>query len=192
LLDVLAPLFGRVIAVDRSEVQIARAARRVAARGYDNVTFLRAELDDPAVAQAAAARASVVFASRVLHHAPQPRVALRALAALLRPAGKLFVIDYERHADEALRERQADVWNGFEPAELEALARGAGLVDVSVSRLPAGLVQSAADGHVGWQVLRAARPAAAGAPGPWSDAEPDGARGGRVSVSAATRGRPFP
>lgn len=190
LLDVLAPLFRRVVAVDRSEAQLARAARRVAFRGYENVTLLHAELDDPAVAQAAGARASVVVASRMLHHAPQPRAVLRSLAALLRPAGRLFVIDYERHADEALRDRQADVWSGFEPEELEALARGVGLVDVSVAPLPAGFVQSAGDGHVGWQVLRAARPAAPSAQGPWSgESVPDGIREGRVSISAPARGR---
>jgi ArsR family transcriptional regulator len=187
LLDVLAPLFRRVVAVDRSDVQLARAARRVAFRGYDNVTLLRAELDDDAVLQAAGGRASVVVASRMLHHAPQPRAVLRSLAALLRPAGHLFVIDYERHADEALRERQADVWNGFEPDELEALARGVGLVDASVVSLPAGFVQNAADGHVRWQVLRASRPPAASAQGPAPDG--DGVSPARVSVSALPRGR---
>jgi ArsR family transcriptional regulator len=99
----------------------------------------------------------------MLHHAPRPRSAIEALSALLRPGGRLLVIDYQRHADETCRERQADVWNGFEAEELESHARSAGLTQVRASPLPEGLVQNATDGHVGWQMLVGMRPHAAGA-----------------------------
>jgi ArsR family transcriptional regulator len=158
LLDALAPIFGRVVGIDRSEAQLARAARRVAERGYSNVTLLCAELGDEVIAETVGAGADVVVAARMLHHAPRPLAAMEALVRLLRPGGKLVVIDYERHADEAFRERQADVWNGFEPSELEAHAEAAGLVDVRARTLPSGLVQSARDGHIGWQVLVGTRP----------------------------------
>jgi ArsR family transcriptional regulator len=104
------------------------------------------------------AGADVVVASRMLHHAPRPRAAVQQLSALLKPGGRLVVIDYERHADEAFRERQADVWNGFESSELEGHARAAGLVGIGVSRLASGLVSAVSDGHLGWQVLVAQRP----------------------------------
>ena len=78
---------------------------------------------------------------------------MQQLSSLLRPGGRLVVIDYERHSDESFRERQADVWNGFESSELEAHARAVGLADVRVSPLPPGLVSSVSDGHLGWQVL---------------------------------------
>src|SRR6478609_3023996 len=42
LLDVLAPAFDRVVALDRSAAQLARAERRVQARGYDNVELCSA------------------------------------------------------------------------------------------------------------------------------------------------------
>jgi ArsR family transcriptional regulator len=94
----------------------------------------------------------------MLHHASRPRAAVQQLSALLKPGGRLVVIDYQRHADESFRERQADVWNGFEAAELEAHARAAGLADVRVSPLASGLVHAALDGHLGWQVLVGQRP----------------------------------
>jgi len=43
-LDVLAPAFDRVVALDRSSAQLARAERRVLARGYDNVELFSAEI----------------------------------------------------------------------------------------------------------------------------------------------------
>lgn len=158
LLDVLAPVFQRVIAVDRSEAQLARAGQRVRSRGYDNVEFHRGELDDPALCAAVGEGADVVVAARVLHHAPRPKQMVGALAALVRPSGRLLIIDYCRHSDEALREEQADVWMGFEPSELEGYACAAGLVDVRVTRVPAGFVQNGMDGHIAWQALVATRP----------------------------------
>ncbi len=158
LLDVLAPAFDRVVALDRSTAQLARAERRVLARGYDNVAFFSGEIGDPAVRRAVGSGADVVLAARVLHHAPLPRETVAALAALLIPGGHLLLLDYARHADESLRDAQADVWMGFEARELSDFARAAGLTNVSVRELPRGLFQNGVDGHLGWQLLSAKRP----------------------------------
>ena len=158
LLDVLAPAFDRVVALDRSAAQLARAERRVLARGYQNVELFSAEIDDKEVRRAVGAGADVVVAARVLHHAPLPRETLKSLAALLRPGGHLLLLDYSRHADEALRDAQADVWMGFEPRELEDFARGAGLSGVSVRDLSRGLFQNGVDGHLSWLLLSGKRP----------------------------------
>jgi DNA-binding transcriptional ArsR family regulator/protein-L-isoaspartate O-methyltransferase len=153
LLDVLAPVFQRVIALDRSEAQLERARQRVTGRGYDNVELVCSEIDDDTARGAVGEGADVVFAARMLHHAPLPRRTLEALSALARPGGRVVIVDYCRHDDEALREGQADVWMGFEPSELEAQARAAGLAVLHVAALPAAYTTGAPDGHVGWQVL---------------------------------------
>ena len=160
LLDVLAPAFERVVALDRSAAQLARAERRVLARGYDNVELFSAEIDDRQVRRAVGAGADVVVAARVLHHAPLPRETLASLAALLRPGGALLLLDYARHMDEALRDAQADVWMGFDARELEEFARDAGLQSVSARELPRGLFQNGVDGHLGWLLLSGKRPPA--------------------------------
>jgi SAM-dependent methyltransferase len=157
LLDVLAPAFDRVVALDRSAAQLQRAERRVLARGYDNVELFSAEIDDRQVRRAVGEGADVVVAARVLHHAPLPRETLKSLAALLRPGGHLLLLDYARHADEALRDAQADVWMGFEARELEDFARGAGLACVRTRELPRGLFQNGVDGHLSWLLLSGKR-----------------------------------
>jgi DNA-binding transcriptional ArsR family regulator/protein-L-isoaspartate O-methyltransferase len=156
LLDVLAPLFEQVLAVDRALPQLARAKERVATRGYDNVRFALGELDGAEVREAAGSGADVVFAVRVLHHAPRPAQVVRQLADLCRPGGALVVLDYARHDDEAMR-AQADLWLGFEPAELRRFARGAGLEGAQASAIPAALCGKGTDAHLPWQMMVARR-----------------------------------
>lgn len=144
LLDVLAPAFEKVIAVDRSEAQLDRARARVAARSYSNVELRKSELgalDEE--------DADVVFASRLLHHAPRPVDLVKQLARVGRA---VVIIDYARHDDESMRD-EADLWLGFEAEELRRFAREAGLVDIDVIRLPAAWCGKGKDAHLPWQVL---------------------------------------
>ena len=46
LVELLAPLFDRVIAVDRSEKQLEAAGHRLSSRGYDHVDLVQAAYDD--------------------------------------------------------------------------------------------------------------------------------------------------
>jgi len=162
-LDLLAPLFEHVIAIDRSEAQLASCRERVRLRGFENVELLLGEIDEPNVQQAVLARggADVVLAARVLHHAPRPADAMRNLARLARAGGAVIVLDYERHEDESMREREADLWLGFEPSELRTLADGAGLVGASVRAIPPPWCGAGPDRHLQWQVLLARRPSVA-------------------------------
>ncbi|HEX2872288.1 MAG TPA: metalloregulator ArsR/SmtB family transcription factor [Polyangiaceae bacterium] len=158
LLDLLAPVFKRVIAVDRSAAQLERASRRVKQRGYVNVELVQAELGAEELLARTGQGADVVVAARVLHHAPLPRVALAELSGLLLPGGKLLVIDYARHTDEQMAAAQADVWLGFEADELLELSREAGFQDARVVPIPQSFAVAASDGHVGWQLLAATKP----------------------------------
>jgi len=153
LLDLLAPLFTRVVAIDRSDAQLARASERVQARAYPNVELVRDEIDGELARAAVGRGADVVVSARVLHHAPLPRDAVAALARLARPDGRVVVIDYCKHDDERLGRQHADVWMGFEAGELIEFAAAAGLSDVATFPIPRGYVGVGTDAHVGWQVL---------------------------------------
>jgi len=158
LLEVLAPLYERVVAVDRSDAQLARARERASARGFSNVTFVQGELDGQELLRAVrlgtrhAAGADAVFASRVLHHAPQPERVVAQLASLCAPGGALVVLDYASHDDESMR-AQADTWLGFEAAELRRFARAASLLDARVTSIPAAFCGAGPDNHLPWQVM---------------------------------------
>jgi len=163
LLDVLAPSFERVVAVDRSGAQLDRARARVARRGYANVSLLKAELGAPELREHVGEGADVVFASRLLHHAPRPVDLVRQLALLAKPAdprrgqvgGAVIIVDYGRHDDESMRD-EADLWLGFDSKELERFAREAGLecsAHSDVIKIPAAWCGKGKDAHLPWQVM---------------------------------------
>jgi len=160
LLEVLSPLFDAVIAVDRSEAQLALAEERIRRRELGNVELVRAELFEPTLVAAveASGGADVVFAARVLHHAPKPAHAMYRLAALARPdGGAVCVLDYEAHDDHALCEQEADLWQGFPPEALRAMTEDAGLSDITIRRLPRAWQGDGPDRHLVWQLLVAKR-----------------------------------
>ncbi len=167
LLEVLGPVFQHVVAVDRSATQLRMAEARAAELGLRNVSFVQAELDDPEVERAVFARnqrgADLVFVSRVLHHAPKPSRAVQKLGSLLRKetpneqGGALVLLDYAPHEDLAMKEAQADLWLGFDEAELESFAREAGLLSPRVTRLPRPFRGDGPDAHLDWLSLFARR-----------------------------------
>jgi ArsR family transcriptional regulator len=160
-LEMLAALFERVVAVDRSEKRLEGARHRAAVREYGNVEFVCGEVDGAELRRAVGAGADVVVAGRMLHHAPEPVRTLRALGALLAPGGRLLVVDYASHEDEAFRESEADVWMGFEPAQLTVFAEEAGLADARVLPIPRGCwtgERFARSERIPWLALVARKP----------------------------------
>lgn len=152
--DILAPLFRRVIAIDREAAQLERLRQRLLAHGLDQVELWEGEFSDALLVARIqqAGGADAVCAARMLHHAAQPAKAMAAFAAMARPAGRVVVLDYQAHQTEELR-GQGDVWLGFEPAELRRLAESAGLKEIDVLPIRAPLGLDGADAQLPWQIL---------------------------------------
>jgi ArsR family transcriptional regulator len=155
-IDVLAPVFDRVVGVDRAEAQLKRARDRMKVQGFMNVELVSADLDeDDAALATVRGQADAVFGVRLLHHAAKPGHVVKRLGELARPGGVVVILDYARHEDEAMRQ-QADLWLGFEPQELRRFARAAGLEEAHISRVPAP--RRGPDAHLPWQVMAARTP----------------------------------
>lgn len=159
LLELLAPLFDHVIAIDRSEEQLKAAERRLVHRHYQHIELVHSEYEDRTVASRVRALggADAVFAVRLLHHAPRPERLVSLLGSFAKPGGQVVVIDYCAHDDEAMREQQADLWLGFERRELFGFAHSAGLINPEVFAIPAARYGPGPDAHLQWQVLAAQR-----------------------------------
>jgi ArsR family transcriptional regulator len=158
MLDILAPFFRRVIAIDRSPLQLKRAQARISQRAYQNVELLCGEIDDRELRLRVGDGADAVFATRQLQRTVSPRVTMAALTALLRPGGELVVVDYLARDDEGLRDHQADERMGFTKGELLQLVGAAGLVRCAWLEIPKEFVGLAADGNRQWQLVCATRP----------------------------------
>jgi SAM-dependent methyltransferase len=120
---------SRVYAVDRSTAVMARGRELARRRQVSNIVWKQGELDRVPLESASV---DVVLLSQALHHAVTPAAALQEAVRILRPQGRLLVLDLRRHDQEWVRDRFGDQWLGFEDTELAGLLTDAGLSDVRV------------------------------------------------------------
>ncbi|MCC6336560.1 MAG: metalloregulator ArsR/SmtB family transcription factor [Myxococcales bacterium] len=159
-LDVLAPLYSRVIAVERSRAQLARVAERVAARGFHHVSLFSGSYEDAALVERvdSAGGADLVFAGRTLHHASRPVQAVAAFARLLKKGGFLVVLDYLPHDDDALRSESGDAWLGFPVDDVRRFLAEAGLTVLADVPIPDAFHPQGPDAKLTWHAWVAQRP----------------------------------
>ncbi|MHC1790798.1 ArsR/SmtB family transcription factor [Solidesulfovibrio sp.] len=140
LLPVLAERAGAVIGVDSSPSMLALAERR--SLGLP-VSVRMGELEHLPMADGEADFAVICL---TLHHLPDPAAALTEARRVLSPAGRLVVIDFTPHEDEAMRRRFGDRWLGFSREKLAKWLDRAGftLDDWSTHPVNKGLVAARA------------------------------------------------
>jgi ubiquinone/menaquinone biosynthesis C-methylase UbiE len=127
----LAPHVARVIAVDQSAAMLRAARRRLEA--HENVELHRAGLEALPIPDATCHAALAVL---VLSYVPALAPALAEAARVLRPGGRLVLIDLARHDDQDFARRLGQVRLGFDPAELARALAAAGLTRAAVRPLP--------------------------------------------------------
>lgn len=131
LTELLAPFVGRVIGVDASENMLEQARARL-----DKVagTELRAGELESLPINAGELDAAVL--SLVLHHAPDPRRVLDEARRVLKPGGRLLVLDLLPHERVEYRERMGHVWLGFSEKQVSEWLQEVGFSSVRVMALP--------------------------------------------------------
>jgi ArsR family transcriptional regulator len=118
-----------VVGIDRSEEVLERAEALAARRHVENVEWKKGDLSRLPLRDASV---DVAMLSQALHHARDPERAIAETARVLRPGGRLLVLDLREHDQTWVRNRFGDRHLGFSSAELDTLLRGAGLSDVRV------------------------------------------------------------
>ena len=132
LADTIAPYVRRVIAVDSSPDMLDTARRRLA--GAANVELRQGELEALPVN---AGELDVAMLSLVLHYSPDPQRALQEVARVVRPGGRLLVVDMQTHDREEYQQQMGHVWLGFSEKQIARFLTSAGFDDVRVRALPA-------------------------------------------------------
>ena len=136
LLESLAPRADSALGVDASRDMLALARTRLAQRGLAQCSVRQADMYRLPLADAAF---DVVTLQMVLHYAEDPAAALAEAARVLRPGGRLIVIDLAPHARADLLQRHAHRWPGFDDAALAGWLGSAGCAVATMVTVPGTL-----------------------------------------------------
>jgi ArsR family transcriptional regulator len=110
LLEIFAPLYRRGIGIDMSREMLAVARANLDKAGVSNAQVRQGDIFAPPVERDAF---DLVTIHQVLHYLDDPARAIREAARLLRPSGRLVIVDFAPHALEFLREDHAHQRLGF-------------------------------------------------------------------------------
>lgn len=120
----------RVIAVDSSEKMVEYGLSLVERNGIQNLEYRLGDMEELPIASS---EVDLVLMHQALHHALHPSQALSEAYRILRPGGRIVLLDLLKHEVEAARELYADVWLGFSQVDLLTLLRQAGFQQIDIS-----------------------------------------------------------
>jgi len=121
--QLMAQRAKRVIAIDNSEKMVEFGAELARKHGIGNLEYRLGDLEDVPIR---GGTVDLAFLSQALHHAVHPERAVSEAWRILKPGGRIAVLDLLRHHVEEAREMYADLWLGFTELEIERYLKGAG------------------------------------------------------------------
>jgi ubiquinone/menaquinone biosynthesis C-methylase UbiE len=128
----IAPFVGRVIGVDASAAMLQAARKRL--QEHPNVELRRGELEAIPVDDSYLDAATMML---VLHHVPEPARALADVSRVLKPGGRLVLVDMLPHDRENYRQQMGHVWLGFADDHVDRLLSDAGFERRRIVPIPA-------------------------------------------------------
>jgi ArsR family transcriptional regulator len=128
--QLMAQRAKKVIAIDNSEKMVEFGAELARKHGIGNMEYRLGELEDVPIRSSTV---DLAFLSQALHHARHPERAVEEARRILKPGGRIAVLDLNRHHFEEAREIYADVWLGFTELELERYLKSGGFRNVETA-----------------------------------------------------------
>jgi len=128
--QLLARRSKKVIAVDNSEKMLEYGRELAQKHGVKNLEYRKGDLEEVPIKDGAV---DLAFFSQALHHAQHPERAVAEAWRILKPGGRIVVLDLSRHNYEEARELYADLWLGFTEVEVTRFLRQSGFKNIETS-----------------------------------------------------------
>ncbi len=130
LSQLLAQRAEKVIAIDNSEKMVEYGTQVARDNGYTNLEYRLGGIEEPPID---AGSVDLAIFSQSLHHTAKPEAAIAAAHRILKPGGRLVILDLLKHGFEDARELYADLWLGFSELEVSRFLKNQGFIDIEVS-----------------------------------------------------------
>jgi ubiquinone/menaquinone biosynthesis C-methylase UbiE len=130
--ELLAPHVAKVVAVDGSTDMVQAARKRL--KGLHQVDVRRGDMEALPID---ACQLDVAMTALVLHHVPDPGRALAEMHRVIKPGGRVLIVDMLPHDRVEYQQQMGHVWLGFSEKTIKKLLEGAGFTGVVLTPLPA-------------------------------------------------------
>ncbi|MBG28678.1 MAG: transcriptional regulator [Opitutae bacterium] len=128
--QLLAPAAKKVHCIDNSRSMVEIGTKLAKKNGLTNLSYKYGDIEKVPLGDASI---DLALMSQSLHHAQRPEIALREAYRILKPSGKILILDLKEHGFEKARTLYADRWLGFAENDLYGMVRDAGFKGISVS-----------------------------------------------------------
>jgi ubiquinone/menaquinone biosynthesis C-methylase UbiE len=123
----LAQRAQQVIAVDNSDRMVELGSALARKQRVPALEYRKGDLEAVPIADGSV---DLALFSQSLHHAMHPERAVAEAWRILKPGGRVAILDLVQHRFAEARELYADVWLGFSEVELELMLGKAGFGNV--------------------------------------------------------------
>lgn len=136
ILEIFSPLYRRGIGIDMSREMLSVARANLDKAGIGNAQVRLGDIYAPPVDRDSF---DLVTIHQVLHYLDNPGLAVAEAARMLRPAGRLVIVDFASHDLEFLRDEHAHLRLGFSDRQIAEWLEEAGLArEETIEIAPAG------------------------------------------------------
>ncbi|MCB9872245.1 MAG: metalloregulator ArsR/SmtB family transcription factor [Planctomycetes bacterium] len=125
----LAMVGVNVVAIDRSERMLEAARANLDDRLAARIDFRLGSVDSLPVEDG---ELDAAMAHMVLHYVASPGEAVQEMARIVRPGGRVVVVEFAQHEHEWLQRELGVVWQGFTSDAVARWFEDAGLVDLDI------------------------------------------------------------